>query len=66
MNNGFDIIDYKMQACASEKSSGVWILCLLGAKTYQASKMDLLIDYSEISQLNDSTVKLDPSIVHEH
>lgn len=66
IGKNFDILDFKMQACQSNKSSGMWVICLLGAKTKSAAQMNLAIDYNEIAHLVDSNIKLDPSIEHEH
>lgn len=66
IGKGFDIIDFKMQACANETSSGVWILCLLGAKTQLAAKMDIDIDYTQVASEKEQYIKTDPSIEHEH
>lgn len=66
IGKNFDIIDFKMQASSSEKSSGVWILCLLGAKTQQAADMNIEIDYNEVAHMQEGVIKLDPSIEHEH
>lgn len=62
----FDIINLKMQACANEKSSGVWILCILGAKTQDAAKFELDVDYNSIINSGEQPIKMDPSIEHEH
>lgn len=66
IGKNFDIIDFKMQACANEKSSGVWILCMLGAKTIEASKFELDIDYNSIVLSKEQPIQMDPSIEHEH
>ena len=66
IGKNFDIIDYKMQACANEKSSGVWLLCILGAKTKEAAKLELYIDYNSIIHNNEQPIKMDPSIEHDH
>lgn len=66
IGKNFDILDFKMQACHSNKGSGMWIICLLGAKTKAAAQMNLEIDYNEIANLVDGNIKLDPSIEHEH
>lgn len=66
LGKNFDIIDFKMQACANEKSSGVWILCLLGAKTKESAQMELDIDYGSIIFNKEKPIKMDPSIEHDH
>lgn len=66
MGKNFDILDFKMQACANDKSSGVWIMCILGAKTKEASAMTLEIDYNGLEVSNHTNIELDPSIEHEH
>jgi hypothetical protein len=65
LGKNFEILDIKMQACANEKTSGVWILCLLGAKTLEAKNFNLEIDYHEISSQKKQAIELDPSIEHD-
>lgn len=65
MQKEFDIIDFKLISANSEYSSGMWIVCLLGAKSLAALKIDLEVDYAEISSMKESTIKVDPSIEHE-
>jgi hypothetical protein len=66
IGRNFNIIDFKMQACANEKSSGVWIMCILGAKDQAAANMDLDIDYNSIVLNKENKIEIDPSIEHEH
>jgi len=63
---GFDIIDFKIQAHSHSDQAGMWIVCLLGAKTSEIYHKR--IDYNPIEQsLNDhhSSIPLDPSIIHD-
>ena len=66
MEQGFDRLEYKMQAAASDKSSGMWIMCILGAKTQTAAELPLEIEYSQIFQNPNQHIKLDPIIEHEN
>lgn len=65
MSLDFDILDFKTQAYAGEKSSGMWIVCILGAKTEKAAKYNLDIEYTDISKTMESHIQLDPSIEHD-
>jgi len=65
MKNGFDIIDTKMQSASSNNASGVWVFCLLGAKTNEAAERDIEVDYTTISNGAEQIIKLDPSIEHD-
>ena len=65
MQNDYDIIDYKLQALHSESSSGLWIVCLLGAKTKEAFENNIDIDYQNIAKHVSSHIKLDPLIEHD-
>ena len=61
----FDILDFKTQAYAGEKSSGMWIVCLIGAKTEKAANLNLDIEYIDVSKEMSGHIQLDPSIEHE-
>ena len=62
----FDILDIKMEAFASDTAAGVWILCILGARTTKAATMSLDIDYSHVAGLQTQHIKTDPLIEHDH
>jgi hypothetical protein len=65
MQKDFDIIDFKLISASGQHSSGMWIVCLLGALSLEALEIDLEIDYAEIASMKESTIKVDPSIEHE-
>lgn len=65
MQQDFDILDFKLASANSETSSGVWIVCLLGALTQEALEVDLNIEYAEIASLRKQTIQIDPNIEHE-
>lgn len=65
MQEGFDIIDFKLVSGSGENSNGMWIVCLLGALTQEALERELDIDYAQIASLRQTTIQLDPSIEHE-
>jgi len=67
MSLGFDVIDVKLQSLNTENSQGVWILCLLGAKTKEAFETPIQVDYQEISKnvSHHSNIKMDPLIEHD-
>jgi hypothetical protein len=62
----FDIIDIKMEAFANNTSAGVWILCILGAKTQKAANMSLEIEYSDVANQHPQHIQTDPLIEHDH
>lgn len=66
MENEFDIIDYKLESCSNDSSSGMWIVCILGAKSNKSKDISLEIDYAQIASNNVQHIKLDPSIEHDH
>ena len=66
VGKNFDIIDIKMESYSSESSSGVWILCILGAKTDEAANMKIDIDYSDLIDDSKEYIKTDPLIEHDH
>lgn len=64
---GYEIVDVKMQTVSSPKSSGIWILCLLGAKTKEAYEAPINVDYQDVatSTQSSSNIQLDPLIEHD-
>jgi hypothetical protein len=66
MENEFDIIDYKLESCSNDSSSGMWIVCILGAKTLKAKNISLEVDYTQIAAQKVQHIQLDPSIEHDH
>lgn len=65
MDNDFDLVDIKTEACAGSKSAGMWLVCILGAKTNHACKFDLDIDYAQVAGQQETYIKIDPSIIHD-
>ena len=66
VGKNFDILDIKMEAFANDTAAGVWILCILGAKSNEAAIMSLDIDYSLVAGLQSQHIKTDPLIEHDH
>lgn len=62
----FDIIDIKMEAFANSSAAGVWIVCLLGAKSSEAASMNLEFEYSEVASQKEQYIHTDPLIEHDH
>jgi hypothetical protein len=65
MENDFDIIDYKLESCSNDTSSGMWVVCILGAKSLKSKTLSLEIDYASIASKAVQHIKIDPSIEHE-
>lgn len=61
----YDLIDLKMETLNTPESSGVWILCLLGAKTKEAMERQINIDYHEVAAQLSTHIKMDPLIEHD-
>lgn len=66
ISKDFDLLDIKMESFANETAAGVWILCILGAKSNEAAKMSLEVEYSDIANLNPQHIQTDPLIEHDH
>jgi hypothetical protein len=66
VEKNFDIMDIKMEAFASATTAGMWIICILGAKTKDAASMSLEIEYSDIAALKEQYIHTDPLIEHDH
>lgn len=66
---GYELIDFKLQAHSGEDKSGMWILCILGAKDEHTYNKVINIEDSlpSVSSSNTSSndIPLDPSIVHD-
>ena len=65
LDNDFDILSREIKVLNTERSSGVWIFFLLGAKTLKAQNLNLNIEGGQISEHNSSDIKLDPAIIHD-
>ena len=66
VGKNFDIIDIKMEAFANDSAAGVWILCILGAKSQDAAEMSLEVEYSDVANLQPQHIQTDPLIEHDH
>lgn len=65
LDNDFDILSREMKVLNTERSSGVWVFFLLGAKTEKAKNLNLNIEAGQISDHNIDDIKLDPAIIHD-
>lgn len=67
LESGFDIIDLKTQSISSEHCNGLWIICLLGAKTQMASEMKFDFEYQDLAGQREveMEIELDPAIIHD-
>lgn len=65
MKKQYDVLELKTESISSSDSSGMWIICILGAKTQEAYEANIEIDYQDISNKLESTIKLHPDIEHE-
>ena len=67
--NDLDILNINTQSIASEKSNGLWIICLLGAKTKAAAELKFDFEYQELAgqrhEVSEFEIELDTSIEHE-
>ena len=66
LEKDFDLIDIKMQSFGSDTAAGLWILCILGAKTQAAASMSLDIEYSQVANQHPQHIQTDPLIEHDH
>ncbi len=65
---GFEIIDFKLQSHSSDKGSGLWAICIIGAKNKKVFEQKIHFDYSKFQEHNPHSehhIPLDPDIVHE-
>ncbi len=65
MKNGFDILDTKLQSSSTNEASGMWVFCLLGAKTKEAAEKEIDVDYTTLTSDIEQVIKLDPAIEHD-
>ena len=63
--SGFELIDLKTSAYANEQKCGMWVVCLLGAKTKEMFEKEVLFDTDGVNLVPNKNVPLDPSIIHE-
>ncbi len=66
---GFELIEFKMQSHSGDNKSGVWILCILGAKTKEIYETKIEFDYSQLDQGQTDrlqSIPLDPNIIHDN
>ena len=66
LGKNFDLIDIKMESYSQSNSAGVWMICILGAKTQEAANMNLEIDYAQVVQGQEQYIETDPLIEHDH
>jgi hypothetical protein len=65
---GFDLIDFKLEAHASEAQAGLWVLCTLGAPSKEIYNKKIDPMDSSVFHNNpnaDLDIPLDESITHE-
>jgi hypothetical protein len=63
---GFEIIDIKLSSHGSESKSGLWVVCLLGAKTKNILSQNILLDTTDPANISSTQdVPLDPDIIHD-
>mgnify|MGYP000330210512 CR=1 FL=1 len=63
---GFEIIDFKLSSHGSESKSGMWVVCLLGAKTKSIFEQSILLDTSDpLNVSSTQDVPLNPDIIHD-
>ena len=63
---GFEIIDIKLSSHGNDSKSGLWIVCVLGAKTKEIFEQSLLLDISDPQNISSAQeVPLDPDIIHD-
>jgi hypothetical protein len=63
---GFEIIDLNLSSHGSESKSGLWVVCLLGAKTKTIFEQSLLLDTTDPLNISSTQeVPLDPDIIHD-
>ena len=63
---GFEIISISPTAYANEQKCGMWVICLLGAKSKEVFEKEVLFDTGEgINADSNKTVPLDPAIIHD-
>lgn len=63
---GFEVLDVKTCAYANELKAGMWIVCLLGAKSKDVYDKEVLFDSGEGLNLDVSkNVPIDPDIIHD-
>lgn len=62
---GFEVIDFKLQAHSTNDKSGLWIVCILSAKTKEIWSQNIDFDFSVQSSTSLDSIPLDPSIEHD-
>lgn len=55
---GFEIVNIHTSAYANEQKCGMWVVCVLGAKTREVFDKEVLFDSTD-------SPTLDPDIIHE-
>lgn len=63
---GFEIVSINTSAYANDHKCGMWVICLLGAKSKEVFDKEVLFDSSEGLSMDDlKHVPIDPDIIHE-
>lgn len=64
---GFELIDIKIQAHSSKDQAGLWLICILGAKTKKVFETTIDYDYArEATNFSqDHHIPQDPDIIHD-
>ncbi|MAX65835.1 MAG: hypothetical protein QF441_01435 [Bacteriovoracaceae bacterium] len=66
---GFELIDLKIESHSGEQRSGLWVICLLGAKTEDIYKTPILYDSNQINKKtyshSDNDIPLNADIIHD-
>lgn len=66
IQQGFEILDVKMEAHSSAEGGGVWIVCLLGTTDHAIASQKIEVDFIDIAnQQPAGSVPVDPDIIHE-
>lgn len=58
MKMGFEIVSVNTSSFANDKRCGMWVVCVLGARTKEVFDKEVLFDSTE-------GLPLDPDIIHE-
>ncbi len=67
-DEGFELLDFKMQSHSADNRAGLWVLCLLGASSQELYDKVISIDnIAEMSLDGESIhhIPLNPDIIHE-
>lgn len=63
---GFEIVKINTSTISHDQNCGMWVVCLIGAKTKEIFDKEVLFDSSDgFSVAQTGHVPLDPDIIHE-